>query len=68
MLTRGMSHEEVMAIVEGQDWEVLEERLYEEDGEEWTEMTIWQGDHAVAITIDEEGVYEIQYVPAWALD
>lgn len=67
MIKRDMTYEEVLAMVEEKGWEILEEKDYEEWGEEWTEMTILQGDHAVALGVDDKGVYEIQFVPLWAL-
>lgn len=67
MFERGMSYEEVMAMIERMGWEILEEEHEEEDGEEWTVVTVWQEDHAVALGIDEGGVYEMQFIPRWAL-
>lgn len=67
MFEYGMSYEEVMAMVEAMGWEVLEEEEHEEDGECWEEMTVLQEDHAVALGLDDTGVYELQFVPLWAL-
>ena len=62
----GMSYEEVLTMVEDNGWEILTEKDCELWGEEWTEMTILQDDHKVFLQVDDEGVYEIQFVPMWA--
>jgi hypothetical protein len=67
MFERGMTMEQVEEMVEAMGWEILQEEEYEEDGEEWVEVTVLQGDHAVALGLDADGVYEIQFVPLWAL-
>ena len=67
MFERGMTMEQVEEMVEAEGWEILQEEEYEEDGEEWVEMTVLQEDHAVALGLDADGVYEIQFVPLWAL-
>jgi hypothetical protein len=66
-LTKGMTKQEVEEMVKVAGWEILQDEDCEEYGEKWTEMTILQDDHAVAIGLDDEGVYEIQFVPLWAL-
>ena len=68
MLKKGMTYEEVMEMVKAMGWKIEEEKNCEEYGEEWIEMTILQDDHGVFIQLDEEGIYEIQFVPAWALN
>ena len=67
MLKRGMTYEEIKAMVKENGWEVLEEKENEQYGDVWTELTIWQDDHAVFVQVDDEGIYEIQFAPAWAL-
>lgn len=68
MFKCGMGYEEVMAMVKEMGWEVLEDVQEEEDGVEWREMTVWQADHAVALGMDDkEGVFEMEYIPHWAL-
>ena len=63
----GMIREQVEEMVDSEGWEILSEQDMEENGEAWVDMTILQGDHAVGIALDDEGVYDIQFVPLWAL-
>ena len=68
MFKRGMKLEEVKAMVKENGWEILEEETYEEKGKSWTDMTVWQDDHGVDVYMnDEEGIFEIMFVPAWEL-
>ena len=67
MLKQGMTYEEIKAMVKENGWEVLEEKENEQYGDVWTELIIWQDDHAVFVQVDDEGIYEIQFVPARAL-
>jgi len=67
MFKQGMSYEEIMAMIEENGWKVLKEEQNEQYGDVWTELTIWQDDHGVFLQVDDEGVYEIQFVPDWAL-
>ena len=68
MLKNGMSYEEVMEMVEKGNWEVLKKEECEQYGDQWIELTILQDDHAVFVQVDDEGVYELQFVPMWALN
>jgi len=63
----GMTREQVEEMVDSEGWEILSEQDMEENGEAWVDMTILQNDHAVGIALDDEGVYDIQFVPLWAL-
>ena len=68
MIERGMTYEQILRLVEANGWEILEDAPGEEDGVTWREMTIWQDDHAVGVGVDDdEGVYELVYIPRWAL-
>ena len=69
MIRRGMTREQIEAMVAAEGWEVLQDKECKDEfcGDVWTELTIWQDDHAVAVGLDEEGVYEIQFIPRWAL-
>lgn len=67
MIERGMTYEQVLEMVEANGWEVLKNVPMEEYGETWRELTIWQDDHAVGVGVDDDGVYELVYIPRWAL-
>jgi len=69
MLTKGMTAEQMDAMIAAMEWEVLESDEYENefDGSLSRELVIWQEDHAVAVYLSHEVISELQYVPAWML-
>ena len=67
-LTKGMTAEEMTAMIEASAWEVMDDEEYKyEDGTVERDLTIWQTDHAVAVELSDGVVTDLQYVPEWAL-
>ena len=68
MLTKGMTAEEMTAMVDVMGWEMVDDKEYEAyDGSVARSLTVWQGDHAVAVEMLHGVVDSLEYVPAWAM-
>jgi len=68
MLIKGMTTEEMTAMVDAMGWEIIDDEEYDAyDGSVARALTIWQEDHAVAVEVFHGVVDSLEYVPAWAL-
>lgn len=68
MLTKGMTLEQVEMMVALMGWELLDSEDYEAfDGSSARSLTVYQGDHAVAVDLFHGVVDSLEYVPDWAL-
>ena len=67
-LTKGMTAEEMTAMVETQGWEVVDDHEYEAfDGSVARQVTLWQGDHGVAVDLIHGVVEFLEFIPDWAM-